>query len=607
MRRIILSLYLTVLFIFLILILFSQNGSSETLHVGNGQEYSSIQDAINSANTSDTVYVHSGVYSENLLINKSISLLGAGKEDTTITGYENGNIIEIVADNVTISGFTIKNPVGSEMKCIKITEAENCVIQDNIIEDAYDGIYLLGSDKNIINDNTIKNHESSGILLYTSSNNQISNNYIQNNNNGITIQTYCSFNRVYQNTITLNSNYGVFVYSNCDQNVFYKNSFSDNGAFTSEGGGNAIDLGSNDWSYNSQGNYWDDYNDYDSNNDGIGDSPYDVDEDTQDQYPLGYFLNQNPVAYIISISPNPANEGETISFVGEASDDGVIIEYEWKANNNKISSQKSFSYSGLSAGTYTIKFRAKDDDGVWSDYDSETLTVKSSSGQTSNKKPSASIVIISPKTAEYGEEIYFAGKGTDNDGYITGYYWSSNKDGFLSSEQSFYKSDLSIGTHIISFKVKDNNNEWSDTVTSTVTVNPLSDSQENNPPVARINVSNTGYTNETMFFDASGSYDPDEDDTIVSYNWDFGDGNTGYGETVQHTYNSSGNFSVTLTVEDSHGDRSSTTVTLYVMEKNNIESGNNTKNNKWVIPGFEMFFVIFLAVFIGLFRKKQKN
>ena len=601
MRRKI-SVYLLALFFFFMLILLFQGVSSETLHVGSGQEYTSIQDAINSANTSDTIYVHNGVYSENILINKTLSLIGASKEDTIITGAEIGNIIEITADNVTITGFTIKNPVGSEMKCIKITEAHNCVIQDNIIEEAYDGIYLLKSNNNTIDDNTIKNHESNGMLLYMSNSNQISNNYIQNNNNGITIQTYSSFNKIYQNTITLNNYYGISVYSNCDNNIFYKNSFSDNGGFTPEGGGNAKDLSINEWSYNNQGNYWDDY---DSNKDGIGDTPYNIDEDTQDEYPLGYFLNQNPVAYIISISPNPATEGEPISFVGEASDDGTITEYEWTANNNRISTQKSFSYSSLTPGTYTIKFRAKDDDGIWSDYDSETLTVKSSSGQTSNQKPSATIIIISPKTAEYGESIYFAGKGTD-DGYITEYYWSSNKDGFLSNEQSFYKSDLSIGTHTISFKVKDDDNEWSDPVTSTVTINPVSSPERNNPPVAFITASKKGYINETVVFNASDSYDPDENDDIISYLWDLGDGTQKTGKTVEHIYNRTGNFTVTLTITDSHGDQSTNTTFISITEKNsNSASSNNTGNNKWVIPGFEIFFVILSIIFVGVYRKKS--
>lgn len=52
-------------------------------------------------------------------------------------------------------------------------------------------------------------------------------------------------------------------------------------------------------------------------------------------------------------------------------------------------------------------------------------------------------------------------------------------------------------------------------------------------------------------FDGSGS--SDSDGSIVSYSWDFGDDSTGSGETVTHTYDSSGSYNVELTVTDSNG------------------------------------------------------
>jgi PKD repeat protein len=62
---------------------------------------------------------------------------------------------------------------------------------------------------------------------------------------------------------------------------------------------------------------------------------------------------------------------------------------------------------------------------------------------------------------------------------------------------------------------------------------------------------------QAVFFDAASTTDPDG--VVVSYSWDFGDGQRGTGKTASHTYTQSGTFSVTLTVADGAGRGSSTT------------------------------------------------
>jgi PKD repeat protein len=73
----------------------------------------------------------------------------------------------------------------------------------------------------------------------------------------------------------------------------------------------------------------------------------------------------------------------------------------------------------------------------------------------------------------------------------------------------------------------------------------------NDPPVADAGPDQSSYVDETVTFDGSDSYDPDG--TIESYAWTFGDGGTGSGEVVTHSYTSSGTYTVSLTVTDNEG------------------------------------------------------
>lgn len=72
----------------------------------------------------------------------------------------------------------------------------------------------------------------------------------------------------------------------------------------------------------------------------------------------------------------------------------------------------------------------------------------------------------------------------------------------------------------------------------------------NDKPIAQFSYSGGGAP-YTVLFDASGSSDPDG--SITSYQWTFGDGYTGSGESVHHTYSGAGSFQVTLVVfDDAH-------------------------------------------------------
>jgi len=91
--------------------------------------------------------------------------------------------------------------------------------------------------------------------------------------------------------------------------------------------------------------------------------------------------NQPPTAYIDSISPNPAQQGQSVSFSGHGNDpDGSVVAYEWRSSiDGFLSNSSSFSTSSLSVGTHTISFRVQDNDGAWSSTVTATLTINSPS------------------------------------------------------------------------------------------------------------------------------------------------------------------------------------------------------------------------------------
>jgi len=84
-----------------------------------------------------------------------------------------------------------------------------------------------------------------------------------------------------------------------------------------------------------------------------------------------------PIAYIDSISPSPADEGETVTFTGHGEDpEGVITQYEWKSNiDGVLSSSDLFQTSSLSMGRHEISFRVKDGT-RWSEKVKQNLMIR---------------------------------------------------------------------------------------------------------------------------------------------------------------------------------------------------------------------------------------
>ncbi len=126
---------------------------------------------------------------------------------------------------------------------------------------------------------------------------------------------------------------------------------------------------------------------------------------------------------------------------------------------------------------------------------------------------------------------------------IVSYDWDFG-DGNTDSGSIVTHSYAAAGSYLVTLTVSDGSLTDDDTATVTVSTVPT-----NQAPVANAGPDQSGLTTDTFTLDGTGSFDPDSD-PIVSYDWDFGDGNTDSGSIVAHSYAAGGTYVVTLTVSD---------------------------------------------------------
>src|SRR4030042_1252678 len=205
--------------------------------------------AINNASIGDTIIVN-GTFHEDIVINKSISLFGVNDYSAVIQGYQSQSVVSITANSVHVKNFTItKDITGPDDIGIRLA-SNNSTVENNKITNINSGFLLALSSNNRISKNFIFNklNYDSGISLYRSNNNVFSDNIISNNTIGVSINQLSNNN--FNGSVQVTS--GLFNY----------------------------------WSVGDEGNYWSNYLDLDSNNDGVGDQPYVIDQNNQDSFPL---------------------------------------------------------------------------------------------------------------------------------------------------------------------------------------------------------------------------------------------------------------------------------------------------------------------------------
>jgi len=312
---------------------------SETEHktIVVPDDFRTIQGAIDNADLGDTIYVKAGIYEENILVNKSVSLIGESRENTVVNGNNQGSVMTLLADNISIAGFTLENSGprwaegGIEMENVSYcnisdnyvttnqfgvwaeSSTDNIISKNSFSNDGY-GIGLYSSsDSNSISENNVTGSGHAGILLaacdntnvsennltsnefsvelITSSNNTILGNDVTNSSNGIAIFDSSNQNEIAENNIE-NNGWGLEMRMSTDNTIDHNN-FVDNAPqvyFFDQNYSNVWDIG-----YPGGGNYWSNMNSTDlqsgpfqneTGSDGIADSPVTFNSYNEDHYPL---------------------------------------------------------------------------------------------------------------------------------------------------------------------------------------------------------------------------------------------------------------------------------------------------------------------------------
>ncbi|MGD8793087.1 MAG: PKD domain-containing protein [Anaerolineae bacterium] len=242
--------------------------------------------------------------------------------------------------------------------------------------------------------------------------------------------------------------------------------------------------------------------------------------------------------------------------------DGSIVNYAWDFGDGNNGGGQTASHTYASAGTYPVVLTVTDDDGA-TGTDSQNVTAAEAAAAHIGDLDGSSAVVRNKWDATVTVTVHDAQHGPVGDATVSGTWLNGASGSGACTTSAGGQCTITLaGIHVkvesVDFRVDSldhstytydapaNHDPDGDSDGTTITV--FQTGSTNQPPVATFTYSCTDLSCD---FDASGSYDPDG--SIVSYAWDFGDGNIGGGQTASHTYASAGTYPVVLTVTDDGG------------------------------------------------------
>jgi parallel beta-helix repeat protein len=230
--------------------LLTASGHPGTLAVPS--QYPTIQKAVNAAVAGDTVLVAAGIYKENVVVTKSVNITGASRATTIIDANGTGPGINITSVNgVSVQGFTI-NDTGLFDPAILVNSSSLVVIMNNKLSASVqsDGVYILDSNQVSVTNNLLtgcsygvgvlrgfgnniqynnSTGNTAGIAVYGSSGNKITDNSLRREQVGLELWKGSYGNIVARNTLSNDSLWGVSV-QNSQNNLVFENNIEFNNA-----------------------------------------------------------------------------------------------------------------------------------------------------------------------------------------------------------------------------------------------------------------------------------------------------------------------------------------------------------------------------------------
>ncbi len=287
---------------------------------------------------------------------------------------------------------------------------------------------------------------------------------------------------------------------------------------------------------------------------------------------FSFTLDQQPSA---SFSTSPQVLTATVPFtvtVNPANSKGHLPDNNhWNFGDaNVITGSGSQTHTYTIPGTYEITLTVSNESNT-TDQASVTVTATSSADDSP-----APVARIESSTAIGGTPLtvdFDGSKSTTESGTIQSHQWSFG-DGSATSSLAAPQHIFTIpGTYTTSLTVT-NSLGKSNTTTTPILVTSALPSTTDLPPIAQATATQCiGCAPIQVSFDASGSHDPES--SLLSYDWQFGDGDSSTAVIATHHYTIPGTYTVILTVSDRAGNTANKKIPLRILEPGTTFQQNN--------------------------------